>query len=506
MARARTVRSRHDQVTSLVIPVRETRRERAEREAAEGEIAELLAADAREEAERVAAEQRELQELRAQVPRLGPAGKAKLRPWWRMRLVPHKATTAKLYTAFPFLADQGLGSEGMLIGRNVFSKEAFSFDPWMLYQAGVLTNPNVVLAGEIGKGKSSLAKSLVVRGVAFGRRAYIPADPKGEWTPVVRALGGQVIEVGPGSPVRINPLDPGPRPSNLVDDDEWELVIRTRRLELLESLAEAIADRRLDPVERSALSVALDASVERHDEPVLSHVVDYLFEPPADRALPAGFSDREELIGDGRGVGHSLGQMTTGVLAGVFDGPSTVAFDTRVAAVSIDLSRFDENSPMMPLVMACTAAWMEAAVRDPAGGLRWMIYDEGWRAMKYPALLRRMQSQWKLARAWGIANFLVIHRLSDLDAIGDEGSSLRALADGLLADCSTRIIYAQQVDQVANTVAKLGLTTTETEYIPNLHQAHGLWKVGQHSFIVEHQLSAEEWPVFATDARMATVA
>ena len=40
----------------------------------------------------------------------------------------------------------------------------------------------------------------------------------------------------------------------------------------------------------------------------------------------------------------------------------------------------------------------------------------------FPALVRRMQAQWKLSRAYGIANLMVIHRLSDLDAIGDHGS------------------------------------------------------------------------------------
>jgi hypothetical protein len=40
----------------------------------------------------------------------------------------------------------------------------------------VLTNPNIFLAGQIGRGKSMLAKSLAARGVAFGRRVYVPGD------------------------------------------------------------------------------------------------------------------------------------------------------------------------------------------------------------------------------------------------------------------------------------------------------------------------------------------
>ncbi|MEV0501783.1 hypothetical protein AB0I84_29885 [Streptomyces spectabilis] len=44
--------------------------------------------------------------------------------------------------------------------------------------------------------------------------------------------------------------------------------------------------------------------------------------------------------------------------------------------------------------------------------------------MHHPGLLQRMQSQWKLSRGLGIANLMVIHRLSDLVTAGDAGSLL----------------------------------------------------------------------------------
>ena len=94
--------------------------------------------------------------------------------------------------------------------------------------------------------------------------------------------------------------------------------------------------------------------------------------------------------------------------------------------------------------MTCASAWMEASLADPGGGQRWVIYDEAWRLMRQPSLLARMQAQWKLSRALGIANLMVIHRMSDLDAVGDANSQARNLALGLLADCSTKIVYGQE--------------------------------------------------------------
>jgi hypothetical protein len=56
---------------------------------------------------------------------------------------------------------------------------------------------------------------------------------------------------------------------------------------------------------------------------------------------------------------------------------------------------------------------------------------------------------------------VVIHRLADLDAVGEAISQARNLALGLLADCSTKIIYAPESGGAAKTAAALGLSSTE---------------------------------------------
>lgn len=117
-------------------------------------------------------------------------------------------TTATVSGAYPFLAEGGLGAEGIFIGRDVHAEAAFCYDPFSLYSSGRIegfTNPNVVLAGIIGMGKSALAKSIATRAIAHGYRVYVPCDPKGEWTAVAQALGGYSIALGPGLPGRLNP-------------------------------------------------------------------------------------------------------------------------------------------------------------------------------------------------------------------------------------------------------------------------------------------------------------
>ncbi|GAA2405492.1 hypothetical protein GCM10010420_36650 [Streptomyces glaucosporus] len=131
-----------------------------------------------------------------------------------------------------------------------------------------------------------------------------------------------------------------------------------------------------------------------------------------------------------------------------------------------------------------------------------MIYDEAWRVMRHVALLERMQSQWKLSRGLGIANMMVIHRLSDLLTAGDADSRSRALAEGLLPDCSTRIVYRQEPDQLATAASLLGLTGVEAQAVGALAKGRGLWKVAGRSFITQHLLHPAERELFDTDARM----
>ena len=238
----------------------------------------------------------------------------------------------------------------------------------------------------------------------------------------------------------------------------------------------------------------------RNATPILTHVVDRLFAPEA--ATEVSMTSRE-MQEAGSDVAHALRRLVAGDLAGLFDGPSTVAFDPSLPMASLDLSRIQGSDELMAMVMTCASAWMEAALAEPDGGQRWVIYDEAWRLMRQPALLARMQSQWKLSRGLGIANLLIVHRLSDLDAVGDTGSEARALARGLLADCSTRVIYHQEASEVGPTATLLGLSSAEADQISELQRGEGLWQVGRRSFVVRHQSTHDERDLFNTSRRMA---
>ena len=431
------------------------------------------------------------------LPARGETGPATLRSYGRLRVQPHRATSEVLGAAYPFLAEAGLGAAGLFIGQDAWSGSSFCYDPWVLYQAGVLTNPNCLLAGVVGKGKSTLAKAIATRSIAFGRKVYVPGDPKGEWTVVARAVGGQAIELGGTLPTRLNPLDEGPRDHGMSEPD-WRATVTARRRDLLRAVTESALGRDLFAVEATALFAALDTAVHTNTVPILSHIVDAMFRPPAD----VDGSTIAQLIEDGRPAAHALNRLVRGDLSGLFDGPSTTRFDPDLPMVSLDLSRIQGSDQLIALVMTCASAWMEAAIADPRAGQRWVIYDEAWRLLRQASLLARMQSQWKLSRALGIANLMVIHRLSDLDAVGEANSEARNLALGLLADCSTKIIYAQESGEADKTATALGLSSTEARELPQLAQGEGLWRIKERAFVVRHLCTPGELQLFDTNARM----
>ncbi|MFD0405345.1 ATP-binding protein [Kitasatospora sp. NPDC127116] len=447
----------------------------------------------------------ENEELRPVFPAGGRPGTASLRGG-KLKLPPHRMTTATASAAYPFLAEGGLGSAGMLIGRDVHAEASFVFDPFALYsRVENFTNPNCLVAGVIGQGKSALAKSIALRSTAFGYRVYVPCDPKGEWTSVAQAVGGTAIALGPGLPGRLNPMD-APAPPAGVDPDGWASEVRKRRLLLLGSLARTVLQRDLLPREYTALDLALDTAAEQAEQQgrvlLLGDVAAVLGQPAV---LDAAIGDPSRRVGEAaQDLSHALRRLISGDLGGMFDAPSTAAFDPTSPMLTIDLSRLGSagDDTGLVLAMTCASAWMESALSDPGGGRRWVIYDEAWRVMRHEALLQRMQSQWKLSRGLGIANMLIIHRLSDLLSAGDAGSRARALAEGLLADCATRVIYRQEADQLAATAGLLGLTGVEMAAIAQLGRGRGLWKVAGRSFVVQHLLHRAELTAFDTDARM----
>jgi hypothetical protein len=419
------------------------------------------------------------------------------------RVPAHQVTTRNLGAAYPFIAEAGLGRRGVVIGDDLLGG-SFVFDPFELYAAGVVSNPNMVVFGQIGRGKSAFVKSFLWRQAVFGRRAWV-VDPKGEYADLADAWGVRPVALRPGGAIRLNPLDPGPD----VDGEAAPDATGRRRMELLSSLASACLGRGLFPRERAALGVALEEATRTNAVPTVPVVVEALLTPNVDAARSLR-TEQRDLLEDGRDVALELRRLVHGDLCGMFDGPTTAGLDLSSPLVVLDLSAL-YSSTALGVLMACATAWLQAALARTAAsaggslaadGRFFLVVDEAWAILSNLGVARWLQSSWKLSRAFGVSNVAVLHRVSDLRSVGASDSEQVALAQGLLSDSETRVVYAQSPGELEAAAELLSLSATETDLLPQLRRGIALWKVGQRSFLVQHRLSAMERSIVDTDAAM----
>ncbi len=424
------------------------------------------------------------------------------------RVPAHQVTTRHLGAAYPLLTEAGLGYRGVLVGRDLLGG-SFVHDPFELYAAGILSNPNMIVFGQIGRGKSAFVKTYLWRQAVFGRRAWV-VDPKGEYRPLAAAWGTRPVALRPGGSVRLNPLDPGPAAEDEKGGGDGDGapgasgMANRRQAEVLASLASACLGRQLLPRERTATDLALCAASAARGVPTLPQVVDALLDPSAESAASVR-TDRATLLEDGRDVALELRRLVHGDLRGMFDGPTTPGLDLGGPFVSLDLSAL-YSSPALGVLMACATAWLQATLARQAsvpGAARvFVVVDEAWAVLANLGVARWLQASWKLSRAYGVANVAVLHRVSDLQAVGAAGSEQVGLANGLLADSETRVVYGQAPGEVTAARELLSLSETEAEVVPQLRRGVALWKVGRRSFLVRHVLGRDERAIVDTDAAM----
>ena len=415
----------------------------------------------------------------------------------------HQVSTAHLQAAYPAVAEDGLGARGVYIGRDMHGS-SFVYDPWELYEAGVLSDANMLIFGLLGHGKSALVKTWIWRSRVFGRVAEL-IDPKGEYAPLVTALGGHVLQLRPGGQTCLNPLT--------------RLGTREMREGLLEAVARAMLDRPLTQAEALGLCACL-AAADTHQgdaEVCIPDVAEQMRNPTRQVAADL-MCTQAEAKRDLRECALALARLSHGPLRGMFDRPTRASEQVWDApAICLDLSHVGvgqaQGDLAVALVMVCACAFLDAKRGDRAQQARKAGQtpdrtirgnDECWRCLPIAGLADYYQSSFKLSRHTGVQHILTMHRLSDLLAAGDDGTRQQRLAQGLLADTSTTVVYRQHEQEITATGEGLGLSSTARQRIATLPKGVALWNVGGRCFEVRHLLSDREWQLVSTDAAMTT--
>ena len=112
-------------------------------------------------------------------------------------------TTSSTAIFIPFTTQELFqsGKESLYYGLNALSQNLIMVD------RKKLKNPNGLILGTPGSGKSFSAKREIANAFLVTDDDIIVNDPEGEYSPLVNRLKGQVIKISPNSTQYINPMD-----------------------------------------------------------------------------------------------------------------------------------------------------------------------------------------------------------------------------------------------------------------------------------------------------------
>ncbi len=331
--------------------------------------------------------------------------------------------------------------EGLANGLDVTTGQPVYHDPFTAYQAGVVSSPNVVILGDLGKGKSSLIKTVyVLRALTFRNRRGVVADRKdqngeGEYSELCRQLGGQPIrfEIGGGGS-RINLLDP------VIGVSSEAATQVAGQLQLLRAVVHAAGGREPDSWQGAALRTAHLRALRRAEAdervPVLDDVVAALTDPPPTEAFGELLSNRlrDQWAEASLGIKWDLERLVGDDLAGLFDGPTSPEVRLSNRLTTFDLSQLPNEGPAIPLVMTVLNTWLTNLLRRDRGWLTTFVAEEGWHLAEGVGA-KIFQRNSKLSRGIGLSNVVALHHVSDIP--------VDSPAVAMLQEAGTVYLYAQ---------------------------------------------------------------
>jgi type IV secretory pathway VirB4 component len=379
----------------------------------------------------------------------------------------HWATSSDLVSLRAPAHDAGTGLAGEPLGQCQYGS-SFVLDVFDAYGAGLVSNPNVIVAGSIGAGKSTIVKMQLERALRRGRRAVV-VDPKGEYAELAERHGTTPIALG-----RDGWCSPFP-----ADDSEGRHLLRA-----------LVASAQGSPLTNEQ-HFALDEVWQRlGSRPTRVFFTLYqLLATHLESSTPSAE----------RSLALVLHRFVHGDLAGLFDGPDEpLRFSGDLVVVDLS-SQWSSNSLAVAVLSAVAAA--QQVVGDPAS-LGYLVIDEAWALLSDAAALRWLQGSWKLARAKGLSHVMVLHRWSDVATAGDAGSVERDRARGLLRECETAWLFRQPPDEAREMALALGLDPREENYLVALPKGVALVRYGAHRSIVRVEPDERDLVFIDTDAAM----
>ena len=290
-------------------------------------------------------------------------------------------TTSSTAVFIPFTTQELFqdGKEALYCGLNALSNNLIMVD------RKLLKNPNGMILGTPGSGKSFSAKREIANVFLVTDDDIIICDPESEYGTLVEHLKGQVIHISPTSSDFVNPMD-----LNLnYSDDENPLSLKA---DFILSLCELIVGGKegLQPVEKTII-----------DRCVRLVCRDYLNDPVPEKMpiledLYNALRSQDEK--EAQYIATALEIYVTGSL-NVFNHRTNININNRV--VSFDIKELGKQLKKIGMLIVQDAVWNRVTVnRDAQKSTRYFA-DEFHLLLKEEQTASYMVEIWKRFRKWG---------------------------------------------------------------------------------------------------------
>ena len=354
-------------------------------------------------------------------------------------------TTSSTAIFVPFMTQElRMNGQALYYGMNALSHNVIMADRKKLKSA------NGLYLGSTGSGKSFAAKRELINVFLATKDRIIVVDPMGEYAPLVRRLGGEVIEISPNSPHHINPMN---LKLNLAGEDSP----LSMKADFLLSLCELIIGGKegLQPIEKTVIDRCvrlvyreLALGIGDGKMPLLQDLYETLCQQPEPEA---------------RRIATALELYCTGSL-NMFNHPTNVQTDSRITCIV--LKSMGEN--LRKIAMHITNELVTQAVDE--NFLRslatWCYYDEFHILLQDALSASYFVRVWKMLRKKGCVPSALTQNVKDLLASRE--------IENILENSDFMILLSQAQGDRAILARQLGISEHQLSYIAHSNSGEGL--------------------------------